>query len=410
MKILVTGLCLQGNKGGLAIALTLMRQIRKHIPRASFAFSVPPGRGFKYEIVHSRKYGVEVLEDYSVKVMIPPFIFYPLLLKRIIIWFKKLSEVDLVIDMSAISYVGWPIGTIKSILFGGRFKYFISTLLFKKPFLAWTQSYGPLSPKIVRYLARIDLRKQPIVFCRGDDCSRNVRGLLPGKKIFSFPDVAALLEYNHGKGVNYVRSIIPDINFEKLVTVSASAVIFQRTGGISEGNRHIQEMVDLCRCIVQGGRFVLLVPHVFRPNCHVPGICDYAVSQVIFKRINNPDKVAIVHEDLSPIDLKSIISTAYVHIGARYHSIVASLSSGVPTISLSWHPKYKDIMRIYGCEKYVYNEINDLEPNELCSIFSEVCKYRHEISRQLIEIQKDVMLRIEQNTLMFIDCIKEVLI
>jgi len=41
MRILVTGLCLQGNKGGPAIALSLKNQISKYLDSAEFVFAVP---------------------------------------------------------------------------------------------------------------------------------------------------------------------------------------------------------------------------------------------------------------------------------------------------------------------------------------------------------------------------------
>ncbi len=44
-----------------------------------------------------------------------------------------------------------------------------------------------------------------------------------------------------------------------------------------------------------------------------------------------------------------------------YHSIIASLSMNVPTkLTFSWHEKYKDIMRMYDMEKYVYDGKTDI--------------------------------------------------
>jgi polysaccharide pyruvyl transferase WcaK-like protein len=372
-------------------------------------FSVPSGEEFQYELLWSKKYGVEIIEDYSIKDIILPFGIYHSKLNRAKSWLNKLSEVDIVIDMSAISYVGYPIGNSISVLLSPRFRYFLTALFCRKPFLAWTQSYGPLSPKIVQFIAKLDLSRQPIIFCRGDDCLDEVKNILPTKKIFSFPDVATVLDYDSKWGIDYVKSLIPDIDFGKLITVSPSSVIFNKTKTPDGESRHIKDMVSVCNYIINIGYFILLVPHTFRPNRHKPEICDYAVSQLILNQINDLSKVAIVSEDLSPIELKSIISTAYIHIGARYHSVVAALSSGVPTISLSWHPKYKDIMRMYNCENYVYDVVNNSNLNNLFAIFDEVSKHKYNINKKLIDAQRKVEVKVEENTQLFVTIIKGIL-
>lgn len=408
MNIFITGLCLQGNKGGPAIALSLMQQIRKYLPESDFVFSVPSGEEFQHELLWSRKYKVEVVERYSIKDVLPPYVFKNFHLKyiRVKTWFKKLSVADLVIEMSAISYVGHPIGNVRSALLGARFMYFLSALIFKKPFLAWTQSYGPLSPKILRFIAKLDLKRQPVIFCRGDDCLSEVNRLLPQKKVFSFPDVAVIFEYNQSWGTDYLYSIYQDINFEKLITISPSAVMYKRTKKHTGENKHIEDIVNLCRYLFEKGFFILLVPHTFRLNRHYPEICDFAVSQLVLNHFKDIPNVGLIQEDLSPAELKSIISTSCVHIGARYHSIVASLSSDVPAISLSWHPKYKDIMREFGSENYIFDGIHNKSIYDLFDIFDEVYQKRPAICKKLVFANEKARAKIEENTKLFVNLMK----
>ena len=407
MKIFVTGLCLQGNKGGPAIALAMMGQIKRFLPEATFTFSVPSGEEFQYERPWSKQYGVDIVEDYSLKDLLPPYILRDAFARhrRVKSWFNNLREADLVIEMSAISYVGYPIDSIRTALLGGRFRYFISALVLKKKFLAWTQSYGPLSPGMIRLLARLDLKRQPIIFCRGEDCLIEIKGLLPKKKAFTFPDVATVLHYNRDWGINYIASIIEDLNPVKIVTISPSAVMFRKTNSSGESNKHITDLVSLCSSLLKKGYFILLVPHTFRPNRCKPEICDYAVALRVLDRFPHEQHIYVVREDLSPMDLKSTISAAHIHVGARYHSIVASLSSGVPTLSLSWHAKYKDIMRMYSVEKYIYDGINNLETRKLIAMFSEIEKNRDTINRKLIKVQPEIQSKVEENSRMFADII-----
>jgi coenzyme F420 hydrogenase subunit beta len=55
-------------------------------------------------------------------------------------------------------------------------------------------------------------------------------------------------------------------------------------------------------------------------------------------------------------------------VAARYHTVVAALSSGVPVISLSWHDKYRALMRLFGQEAYVA----DLEALEIARLKQRV--------------------------------------
>jgi len=148
------------------------------------------------------------------------------------------------------------------------------------------------------------------------------------------------------------------------------------------------------------------VPHTYRPNRHDPRICDYGVATLVMKELHNVDRIGLVEDDLSPIDLKSMISTAHIHVGARYHSIVAALSSGVPCISLSWHPKYKDLMRMYGVECFVYDSVSTLPVTHLYSLFEILEAKTDAVRDQLKQKQSNILKQIKKNTLLFVDLLE----
>ena len=252
--------------------------------------------------------------------------------------------------MSAVCYTGPPIGTTRTSTLN-RFKYFIVARVLRKKFLAWTQSYGPFSTPTIRFLARIDLKRQPIVFCRGEDCREAMEELLPAVRTETFPDVAVSLDHDHDWGVRRVAEYWPQLRGD-LVTLSPSAVLYQKSLGDGSGNDHVRAMAALTEDLIAADRSVLLVPHTLRPDRHDPNICDWAVAELVRKVVDDP-RCAVEGDDLSPTELKSVISTAHIHIGARYHSVVAALSTGVPCLSLSWHAKYRDLMRMYGVERFV---------------------------------------------------------
>jgi polysaccharide pyruvyl transferase WcaK-like protein len=166
--------------------------------------------------------------------------------------------------------------------------------------------------------------------------------------------VAVVLDYDLQRGKALVDSYFETMPDRPLITVSPSAVIFEKCekNGDAE-NFHVQSMVRLCQDLLDAGFAVLLVPHTFHPAIHIPTQCDYSVCLEILARMRPNRWLSVIHSDISAVDLKSVIANAHIHIGARYHSVVAGLSTGVPSISVSWHHKYGDIMEMYGVRDLV---------------------------------------------------------
>ena len=404
-RILITGLCLQGNKGGPAIALSLMAQIEKYYP-VNFILSVPGDENFENEKKWAKIYGVDVIIDAPLR-PIRSRLFYRIKTWRdMSIWIKALKSTDLIVDMTAISYVGPPIGRFRDVV-RNRFRYFLTSKLVKRPFIAWTQSYGPLSTASVRLLAKFDLNFQPIIFCRGENCRVLVKKLLPKKDVRSFPDVACVLSYDLIWGKKYLQEML-NWTTQRIVTISPSAVIYNKTSGVDSMNFHVQQIVQLCKFLNDQNYTVVLVPHTLRINYPTPKSCDHAVCCLVKENCND-DHVYIVNQDLTPIQLKSIIANAHIHVGARYHSLVASLSAGVPSISLSWHPKYKDLMNEYQQNHYVFDAIaNSNDLSSLFSMFNEIISNYDSTRSQIQECHSVVKDKIEENTRLFIEIMETI--
>jgi polysaccharide pyruvyl transferase WcaK-like protein len=361
MKFFVTGLCLQGNKGGPAIALSLMTALRKHIPSASFIFVVPPAPQFEFEERWAEYYGVPVVEDLW---GITFWSFSPWRVirdglgttyrrfQKLTKWYSVLRSCQVVLDLTMISYVGPPEGS-ESHAMGTRHRYFRAARFARRKFLAWTQNYGPFSTARIARAAKVDLATLPVIYCRGSQSLRHVQELLPNKQCLLYPDVAVTLDYDRERGKSLVDQCFEEPPQGTLVTISPSAVIFEKCQSLGRENYHVQTLIRLCEHLIEKGFAVLLVPHTFHPAGHDPVLCDYAVCLSILSKIRPNRRLGIVHNDLSAVDLKSIISNATLHIGARYHSVIAALSTGVPCISIAWHHKYNDIMEMYGIQKFV---------------------------------------------------------
>jgi polysaccharide pyruvyl transferase WcaK-like protein len=252
----------------------------------------------------------------------------------------------------------------------------------------------------VRFFARLDLSRQPVIFCRGDDCLNAVKKLLPEANAISFPDVAVTLPYNKYWGAEYLGKL--SATPRQLVTLSPSAVMYSRYPEVAGENQHVRQAIDICKQLISMGYRVLLVPHTLRPAQPSPKVCDLAVAKIIFELVDDPN-VLLIDDDLSPAELKAIIANADFHIGARYHSIVAALSSGVPAISISWHPKYRDLMRSYGMEDYVLEE---RDVSRLATMLRQIVTDKDKLSHQLDLHQGGVAQKVKVNARLFHDLLK----
>lgn len=397
----ITGLCMQGNKGGPAIALSLTHALRQHMPEATFIFSVPGGPEFEHEQVWAERYGYRVIENLDIRHLVPPFAFSLSRMRRLWRWVKALRSTKAMIQMSAISYVGPPSSNPKlRTLLSGRFKDFCLARICRRPMLAWTQSYGPLSTPLVRFFAATDLKRQPMVFCRGDDCLAAVRELIPGKEAHSYPDIAITLPYDREWAHQYLREHgWPEAGF---ASISPSAVIYGKSRRLDDGNGHIDYLKDICTDLLKRGIPVLIIPHTFRPGRHHPGSCDYGTSLELMEALQGLDAVHLIEDDLSPVELKSLISLADFHIGGRYHSVVAALSSGVPAISLSWHPKYMDLMRAYGMEEFVIADT--ASPH--AALVDKLLMTREAVAKRVVSKHEEVVRQSAENVAAFVKLLR----
>ena len=133
--------------------------------------------------------------------------------------------------------------------------------------------------------------------------------------------------------------ILRELVMEGMIGINISPLVarFSDTGGDVETWR--QKSADMiAQAAERTGRPLLLVPHVGSPK---PDEDDYAfmdsLAAMVAPRVPVPVRVA--PSGLSAAELKWLIAQCAVFAGARTHSTIAALSSGVPTLSLSYSIK-----------------------------------------------------------------------
>ena len=390
MKVLITGLTLHNNKGGAALALSLIDKLKKEFDEVLFYLSVPNnGKNLELEKKWADFYGVE---DVVGAVGVKELLYIKRERRETFLIFLK--EVDLIIDLNALSYMDLPSLTYKQNLIRNLSIYTIRGLSnqLNKPLIRWTQSYGPFSSYFTKLIVKQDLKNQKNIFVRGEGSLSNLQQICKDKNIVSFPDIAITL--NGDK--SYYTKYLNDKNY---VTLSPSSVIY----GI-DGELHIQQFRELLAYILEKGYEVVFVPHTLMSINPTLYNCDLKVCEKILETVKS-ENVHLVKKDLDVYNLKGIIAHASLHIGARYHSIIASLSTSVPTVAFSWHEKYMDIMKMYQMEKYIYDGKSDI--SQLCDYVNELLNNRNKTIKTL-KLQQNVLeLEVEKNIVLFMESFNE---
>lgn len=316
---------------------------------------------------------------------------YYLLISKEEIFFSFLKDIDLVVDLNALSYMDLSHQTYKQNLVTNLSIYTIRGFCnqLNIPLVRWTQSYGPFKNFITKQIVKCDLKNQKNIFVRGEGSLKNMKQLFPDKNITSFPDIAITL----GSQADYYNKYLKD---KKYITLSPSSVIYS-----IDGSKHIEQFQQIINYLLKLNYDIVLVPHNLMSINPTIYNCDLKVSEKILEKISNKKKIRIVDEDLDVYNLKGIIANAQLHIGARYHSIIASLSTGVPTIAFSWHEKYQDIMKMYEMEKYIYDGTSDIQ--NLFDYVSELETNKSGILETLKRRQKILEKEIEKNIELFLE-------
>jgi len=124
---------------------------------------------------------------------------------------------------------------------------------------------------------------------------------------------------------------------------------------------------------------IFLIPHVNSPHTN-----DYEFLENVLTLIEKPkERIELIPSNLSAAEIKWVISKMNVFVGARTHSTIAALSSGIPTISLAYSIKAKGINQdIFGNLRFCLDP-EQLIPGIITERIGEVIQNSENIKNQL---------------------------
>jgi polysaccharide pyruvyl transferase WcaK-like protein len=191
-------------------------------------------------------------------------------------------------------------------------------------------------------------RRVDLITVRETLSVRYLQGLGVSENVAQALDPAFAMESEPcgGPGAHFVASC-------DAVGLNLSALIAKwRAGG--ELQPLLEEGARFAEAVTSQGLGVLLVPHVTAENRSLLED-DEAVLQMLLARVRERnDQVVLLDGNLRSAQIKWVISQCRFFIGARTHSTIASISSGVPTISIAYSRKARGMNQdVFGHQDYV---------------------------------------------------------
>lgn len=242
------------------------------------------------------------------------------------------------------------------------------------------QTYGPFEHEASADKAKKIFDKAYKIYCRDEISQKLLEDKFNIHNSILASDMAFVLPYEKG---------MYQFSDNNKIGLNISGLLYK--GGFHTENQfglslNYPELIDRIISDLMELYEVHLIPHVIdlKEDSYDD---DYKTCEMLQKKFPNTILAPIFE---TPIQAKSYISNMDIFIGSRMHSTIASFSSGVATIPISYSRKFEGL---FGSLNYPYvvnaKEESTESANEL------ILKYINEYE-QLSEVQSESMKIVEQ--------------
>lgn len=188
------------------------------------------------------------------------------------------------------------------------------------------------------------------------------------KEIFLSPDIANLMKYQKKETENITK-----------IGISTNHQIIKQW---KSKESYVFCIVELCLHINREYHIpVILIPNEFDPE---QSDNDLNISNEIRDLLKDKEidveVLDVLHMNSS--EIKNVIATCEVLVASHYHTCVAALSSGVPTLVIGGHYKYDELLEWYNQRNWIISN-KDSNAAKLTNKFDSFWNQRDE-SRQII--------------------------
>jgi len=347
LKILVlnNGTCL--NKGCQALSRSLIKIITSRInSEVQFTFMTPTNRYDQWAMrdypnvrfifnlgIHRREKYLSQLLPYN----IPRFMasYSPL--------FQMISSHDVVVSSGG--------DTLTSDYGSQNLAYQFQLLRFakklKKPVFLMAGTLGPYKEQDMSLARKVLNQIDAITVREPESLSYLKKGLGLSRGVHLTADPAFLLD---AQEVDFLKDRMEQEQKPKIGFSLSSGII--RYAQL-DFNTHLKSYINVINELtVRQGFEAVLLPHC--TDRIEAGNDDRQVCDLIYRNCKKRDSIIYPGIDLNACEIKYVISRCAVFVGERMHATIAALSSGIPTLSVSYSTKSVGINQyLFGHTNYV---------------------------------------------------------
>lgn len=160
------------------------------------------------------------------------------------------------------------------------------------------------------------------------------------------------------RGITYENIYLKGLKLDsyKLKTKHNIAVI-PNTRTYEFGNKN--ELLEIYECIIkkllERGKNIYLISH---SN-------DKQVCRDIYEMFSEDKNIFIYKRSLDCLEYSILVREFEYIIASRYHSIVHAYKEKIPCIAIGWAEKYKELLNLFGQERYVFDVRSKIDKNKL---------------------------------------------
>lgn len=348
MKIAIIGSAFSGNKGAAAMLESSVQHLSKADGDARFILlsmypdsdaRLNPYPQLRVMDASPLRLGVVLNGAALLHRLLPPL---RAAIERAVPEVGALAGADVLLDEGGITFVD---GRGKFLIY--NVASILPAFFLRTPVVKVAQAMGPFAEPLNRFAAKVMLPRVAAIISRGAVTHEHLiaAGL---KNVHTGADLAFTLEVGEAD-VAQAREHVDMGFFEggDVVGVSPSAVL--RKSADAAGADYIGEVVAQIDHITDElDRPVFLVAHSARGHTTKTHNNDLPVCREIHARVSSPQKVLFVDEELSSQALRYLISECEVFVASRFHAMVSSLSTNVPTLVIGWSHKYREVLDMFG--------------------------------------------------------------
>lgn len=231
---------------------------------------------------------------------------------------------------------------------------------FDAPVYVMGTSIEPMKSKLVKKITDNILKKMDHIFAREKITYDYLKSFIDNEKITLIPDMAFMIE-----DVKKEFSVIKDLkkNCSKVYGITVRQWNFPNFDNPSLlMNNYIKSIKNCMQYEMEFNN----CSFVFIPQV----IVDYASDEEVALKIQESldekykDRFLVLNDDLSPVEIKSLISNCDYFIGTRMHSNIFAISMCIPTIAIAYEKKTNGIMHTVGLDDYII-EMSEITTEKL---------------------------------------------